>query len=95
MRRFLLAGLLAGHAVLQSRLAALGLQEIDLPEGRLRGHTFHYARADIAAAPLAQARNPNGGPSAEAVYRDRRFTASFVHFYFPSNPDAAVRMFAP
>ena len=90
-----MAGLLGGSAVLQTRLAALGLQEVDLPEGNLRGHTFHYARAEIGAAALATARNPNGGPSAEAVYRDRRFTASFVHFYFPSNPDAAVRLFRP
>ncbi len=90
-----MAGLLAGSAVLQSRLAALGLQAVDLPEGALRGHTFHYARAQVNTTPLATARNPNGGPSAEAVYRDRRFTASFVHFYFPSNADAAVRLFQP
>ncbi|MFC3551602.1 cobyrinate a,c-diamide synthase [Lysobacter cavernae] len=90
-----MAGLLAGRAALQPRLAALGLQGIELPEGVLRGHTFHYARAEIPAAPLAKASNPNGGPSAEAVYRDRRMTASFVHFYFPSNPDAATRLFLP
>ncbi|MBN6152157.1 cobyrinate a,c-diamide synthase [Xanthomonas sp. AmX2] len=88
-----MAGLLAGHAALQPRLAALGLQEVALPEGTLRGHTFHYARAEMALAPLAHARNPNGGPSAEAVYRQRRLTASFVHFYFPSNPAAAVALF--
>lgn len=90
-----MAGLLPGRAVLQPRLAALGLQGIELPEGVLRGHTFHYARAEIAAEPLARASNPNGGPSAEAVYRDRRMTASFVHFYFPSNPDAAMQLLRP
>jgi cobyrinic acid a,c-diamide synthase len=90
-----MAGLLPGKAVLQPRLAALGLQGVELPEGTLRGHTFHYAAARIEATPLAQAFNPNGGPSAEAVYRDRRLTASFVHFYFPSNPDAAQRLFLP
>ena len=90
-----MAGLLGGHAVVQERLAALGLQEVALPEGTLRGHTFHHARAQIAAAPIATATNPNGAPSREAVYRDRRFTASFVHFYFPSNPEAALRLFLP
>jgi len=68
---------------------------VDLPEGALRGHTFHYAQADIAATALAHATNPNGAPSREAVYRDRRMTASFVHFYFPSQPDAAMRLFLP
>ncbi|UHQ24179.1 cobyrinate a,c-diamide synthase [Lysobacter sp. 5GHs7-4] len=87
-----MAGLLAGSAALQPRLSGLGMQSVELPEGELRGHTFHYARAEIRAEPIAQARNPNGGPSREAVYRDRRMTASFVHFYFPSNPSAALRL---
>lgn len=90
-----MAGLLAGEAVLQSRLAALGLQSVELPEGGLRGHTFHYAQARMESDALASASNPNGGPSREAVYRDRRLTASFVHFYFPSNPQAALRLFLP
>lgn len=90
-----MAGLLPGRAALQSRLAALGLQGVSLPEGELRGHTFHYAQASIDAEPLAQAFNPNQGPGREHVYRDRRFTASFVHFYFPSNADAALRLFLP
>ncbi|KRA15023.1 cobyrinate a,c-diamide synthase [Lysobacter sp. Root604] len=90
-----MAGLLAGSAVLQPRLAGLGMQSVNLPEGELRGHTFHYARAEIAAEPIAQAVNPNGGPSREAVYRDRRMSASFVHFYFPSNPTAALRLLQP
>lgn len=90
-----MAGLLPGHAAIQPRLAALGLQAVELPEGTLRGHTFHYARAQVGLPPLASASNPNGGPSIEAVYRDARTTASFVHFYFPSNPDAATRLFLP
>lgn len=90
-----MAGLLRGRATVQPRLAALGLQEVALPEGPLRGHTFHHAHAEIAAAPIATATNPNGAPSREAVYRERRFTASFVHFYFPSNPEAAVRLVLP
>jgi cobyrinic acid a,c-diamide synthase len=90
-----MAGLLRGDARLQPQLAAIGLQAVQLPEGQLRGHTFHHAQADIAAPPLATATNPNGAPSREAVYRDRRLTASFVHFYFPSHPEAAMRLFLP
>ncbi len=90
-----MAGLFSGRAVLQSRLVALGLQSVDMPEGTLRGHTFHYARAWIDAKPLALASNPNQGPCQESVYRERRLTASFVHFYFPSNPLAALRLFLP
>jgi len=37
-----LLGLLAGEAVMQKRLAALALQAVELPEGTLRGHTYHH-----------------------------------------------------
>ncbi|MGH8080844.1 MAG: cobyrinate a,c-diamide synthase [Lysobacter sp.] len=90
-----MAGLLRGHAAIQARLAALGMQSVVLPEGELRGHTFHYAQAEIQAEAIAHSNNPNGGPSREAVYRRERLTASFVHFYFPSNPSAAIQLFAP
>jgi cobyrinic acid a,c-diamide synthase len=88
-----MAGLMEGQATMQPRMAALGMQSVTLPEGTLRGHSFHYAKAAIEATPLAGATNPNGGPTAEAVYRQGRMTASFVHFYFPSNADAALRLF--
>jgi cobyrinic acid a,c-diamide synthase len=88
-----MAGLLRGQAAMQTRLSGLGLQSVELPEGLLRGHTFHYARADIPVEPLALAVNPNKGPSKEAMYRQRRMTASFVHFHFPSNPVAAIGLF--
>jgi cobyrinic acid a,c-diamide synthase len=88
-----MAGLLRGRARIGARLAALGLQAVALPEGELRGHTFHYAQAEIADEVAAMSVNPNGGPSREALYRRGRMSASFVHFYFPSNPDAAVRLF--
>ncbi|TSA50333.1 MAG: cobyrinate a,c-diamide synthase, partial [Nitrosomonadales bacterium] len=87
-----MVGLLPAHAVMQTRFAGLGLQGIDLPEGYLRGHTFHHARLETALVPLTHASNPNGG-AGEAVYRLDRLTASFVHLYFPSNPEATARLF--
>jgi cobyrinic acid a,c-diamide synthase len=86
-------GLLPGHAVMQKRLSAIALQRITLPEGELRGHTFHYSRIETSLAPIAHGRCPNGGRTAEAVYRSGTLTASYVHSYFPSNPEAAARLF--
>lgn len=88
-----MAGVLAGSAVMQKKLTALGLQEVALDEGVLRGHTFHYAQANVQSAIIAKATNPNKGSSRDAVYRERRLLASFVHFYFPSNPQAVARLF--
>ena len=93
--RFAMAGVLEGHAVMQARLGGLGMQSVTLPEGELRGHTFHYAHAELASEPLVMAVNPDGGPSREGVYRRQRMTASFMHAYFPSNPLAAVGLFLP
>ncbi|MBI4985861.1 MAG: cobyrinate a,c-diamide synthase [Rhodocyclales bacterium] len=87
-----MAGLLPGSVRMQPRLAALGHQEADLPEGRLRGHTFHYSQSETPLAPLLRAQYPSGREG-EAVYRRKRLTASYVHFYFPSNPIAAAGLF--
>ena len=92
--RATMAGLLPGHAVMQKRLMALGLQEITLPEGRLRGHTFHHSRLETPLAPLARAHDPRG-TAGESVYRVNRLSASYVHLYFASNPEAAARLLQP
>lgn len=90
-----LLGLLEGEAVMQKRLAALALQSVDLPEGTLRGHTYHHSLTQTALEPIARGHSPNGGRGAEAVYRCGRLTASYVHFYFASNPHAAAALLAP
>ncbi|KON82032.1 cobyrinate a,c-diamide synthase [Azoarcus sp. PA01] len=87
-----LVGLLPGRAVMQPRLAALGMQVAELPEGRLAGHTFHYSKSDTSLSPLLRARTPDGREG-EAIYRRGRVTASYVHFYFPSNPAAVAGLF--
>jgi cobyrinic acid a,c-diamide synthase len=88
-------GLLKGEAVMQKRLAALALQSVDLPEGTLRGHTYHHSLTSTELTPIARGLSPNGGRGAEAVYREGRMTASYVHFYFPSNPQAVAALFLP
>jgi cobyrinic acid a,c-diamide synthase len=84
--------LLPGRAVMQPRLAALGMQVAELPEGRLTGHTFHYSKSETPLLPLLHARTPDGH-GGEAIYRRDRLTASYVHFYFPSNPPAVAALF--
>ena len=83
--------LLPGRTVMQQRLAALGTQFVDLPEGRLSGHTFHYSKSETPLAPLVHAQTADGR-AGEAIYRRNRLTASYVHFYFPSNPTAVAAL---
>jgi cobyrinic acid a,c-diamide synthase len=85
-------GLLPGRSVMQKGLAALGTQFVDLPEGRLSGHTFHYSKSETPLVPLVRASTADGREG-EAIYRQERLTASYVHFYFPSNPVAVAGLF--
>ncbi|WP_374264601.1 cobyrinate a,c-diamide synthase [Zoogloea sp.] len=85
------AALLPGRTVMQARLAALGTQVAELPEGRIGGHTFHYSKSETPLLPLVRATSL-GGREGEAIYRHGPITASYVHFYFPSNPAAVAAL---
>ncbi len=89
-----LAGLLPGRGLMGDRLANLGMHEIDLPEGTLRGHGFHYSRLETPLDPIAWSR-ARRGRQGEPAYRLGSLLASYLHLYFPSNPAALVRVFAP
>jgi cobyrinic acid a,c-diamide synthase len=93
-RRHAMAAVLSGETAMQPRLQALALQAVDLGDGELRGHSFHYSRLSTPLTPVRRGRDPSGAER-EAVYRDGRVTASYIHFYFPSNPCAAARLFLP
>jgi len=88
-------GLLPGHAALQTKLAGLGMQSVELPEGELRGHTFHHSKLETPLHALAHGRRQRDGKPGEAVYRAGRLTASYLHLYFASHPEAAARLFLP
>jgi cobyrinic acid a,c-diamide synthase len=86
-----MVGLLTGNAVMQKKLANLGLHSVELPEGVVRGHTYHHSMTESALTPLTMTEGKRG--KAEPVYREGRLHASYLHMYFPSNPDAIARLF--
>ena len=93
-----MAGLMPGRATLGKRLAALGLQAITWPEcepgSDVRGHSFHYSTLETPLKIQVSARNPNAGRTAEALYDLGSLRASYVHHYFPSNPEAVASFFS-
>lgn len=88
-------GLLPGRATLTGRLVNLGMHSVALPEGELRGHTFHHARIETNVRPTqhTQPQRRHGEP--ESVFRAGRLFASFMHLYFPSNPAAVTQLLRP
>lgn len=94
-RRAPMAGVLSGHGVMQKKLANLGLQSATLGDGTLRGHTFHHSQMETDLVPLTQCEDARKRGRGEPVYRVGRLHASYLHWYFPSNPEAAAQLFQP
>jgi cobyrinic acid a,c-diamide synthase len=87
-------GVLPGRVAMAQRLNAIGPQLVDVGTEagleNMRGHTFHYSRFDTTLAPAWQAMTADGRPG-EAVYCVDSIVASYVHWYFPSNPTLIAR----
>lgn len=90
-------GLLSGVVHMQSRLAALGPQRLELSAGDLRGHTFHYSLCETALEPVLRTACARGGAAGagEAVYQRRALRASYFHAWMASSPAAAAALFLP
>lgn len=90
-------GLLPAQARMQSRLAGLGPQQLTLPAGTLRGHSFHYAQCDSRLPAVAHSQRPGTGSRAgancEPLYQQGSVRASFFHPWFASDPRAAASLF--
>jgi cobyrinic acid a,c-diamide synthase len=86
-------GLMPGHATLQARFTALGMQQLVGSHGAMTGHTFHYSRVNTPLAPVLRAVHPDSGAPGEAVFRTGSIIATYMHGYWPSNPAFAAALF--
>jgi cobyrinic acid a,c-diamide synthase len=89
-----MCGILPGRGRLRQALAGLGMQSADFGGGELRAHTFHHS---VLETPLRSARRAErrNGSEGEAIYRQGRLTASYLHWYLPSCPEAAATLLRP
>lgn len=88
-----MVGVLPGQGIMQDRLQNIGMHQALLPEGQVRGHSFHYSRMESPLTATSYTMGARGQP--EAVYRKGRLHASYLHLYFPSHPDACIELFKP
>ncbi len=84
-------GLLAGISQIQQKLQGLGTQHLNIDDKTIGAHTFHYGKFDTSMQPTLTAKGKYG--AGEAVYRHKSITASFLHFYFPSNHQLTAQFF--
>jgi cobyrinic acid a,c-diamide synthase len=93
--QFPMAGLLAGHGAMRGKRGCQGMQTAPLPEGEVRAHAHHRSRSEQTPEPIAFGRRQRHPAPGEAIYRDGNLTATYLHLFFPSNPQAIAQLFKP
>ncbi len=86
-------GLIPGEAAIRDRRGCQGMQSAPLPEGLLRGHAHHRSSSIGTPEPIAYGVRQRHPAPGEEIYRSRRLTASYLHLFFPSNPQAIADLF--
>jgi len=92
-QRAAMVGLLPGSAVMQTRLANLGMHSLQLAQGEIRGHSFHFSRLETVLEPSALSTAQRSFGHGEGFFRNGSLQASYLHLYFPFNPQLAAGFF--
>ena len=90
-----MVNILSGHATMKNHLVNLGLHSATFPNGELRGHTFHHSQLETSIEPSTLTQPTRKGLRPEPLFCIGRLTASYIHWYFPSNPAVAAELFLP
>ncbi len=86
-------GLIPGHGIMRDRGGCQGMQTAPLPCGDVRAHAHHRTRCENTARPVAFGKRTRHSAPGEPIYQIDNITASYLHLYFPSNPDAIAALF--
>lgn len=92
-QRAAMVGLLPGSAVMQTRLANLGMHSLQLAQGEIRGHSFHFSKLETTLEPIAVSSPQRSFGHGEGFFRSGSLQASYLHLYFPFNPQLAAGFF--
>ncbi|PIE43428.1 MAG: cobyrinate a,c-diamide synthase [Gammaproteobacteria bacterium] len=88
-----MAALMPGEGAMCGKRGCQGMQTACLPEGEVRGHAHHRSRSANTPEPVAHCRRQRHLAPGEAIYRVGSLTASYLHLFFPSNPEAIAALF--
>lgn len=94
-RTHAMAGVLPGHGVMRTRGGCQGMQTAPFPEGDVRAHAHHRSRSEGTLEPIAHGHRQRHPAPGEAVVRAGRLTATYMHLFFPSNPEAVAALLSP
>jgi cobyrinic acid a,c-diamide synthase len=68
---------------------------VNINGATIRGHTYHHSLLSTELVSEISGQCPNGKSVSEAVYQQQRLTASYIHFYFYSNPHLIAAWLMP
>lgn len=86
-------GLMQGQGAMRGKRGCQGMQTAVLPEGDIRAHAHHRSRSEGTREPIGHGRRQRHPAPGEAIYRERGLTASYLHLFFASNPEAIAAVF--
>lgn len=89
-----MAALMPGRGVMRGKRGCQGMQTLPLPEGNIRGHAHHHSRSSHTPEPIAYGIRQRHPAPGEAIYREGSLTASYLHLFFSSNPEATAALFS-
>lgn len=88
-----MVGLLSGSAQMQHKLVNLGMHSLQLEQGEIRGHSFHHSQLTTGMEALTVSIPQRSYGHGESFYRQGSLSASYLHLYFPFNPELAAGFF--
>ncbi|EGG93130.1 Cobyrinic acid A,C-diamide synthase [gamma proteobacterium IMCC1989] len=88
-----MANILSGHGAMRGKRGCQGMQTAPLPEGDVCGHAHHRSRSSDTPTPIAHGKRQRHPAPGEAIYRQDGLTATYLHLFFTSNPDAIAQLF--
>ncbi|MGZ4958751.1 MAG: cobyrinate a,c-diamide synthase [Methylomonas sp.] len=88
-----MTGLIPGSAMMQSRLVNLGMHSLQLEFGEIRGHSYHHSLLKTDLECFAMSSPQRQRSQAEKFFRIGSLQASYLHLYFPFNPQVAAGLF--
>ena len=84
--------LIDGHGAMRGKRGCQGMQSAQLPEGEFRAHAHHRSRSHGTPEAFSFGKRQRHPAPGEAIYRVKGLTASYLHLFFPSNPEALAKM---
>ncbi|WP_421867358.1 cobyrinate a,c-diamide synthase [Motiliproteus sp.] len=85
-------GIIRGHGAMRGKRGCQGMQTAMLPEGEVQAHAHHRSRSADTPEPIGHGRRQRHSAPGEAIYRVGGLTATYLHLFFASNPEAVAAM---